>query len=86
MSNERPQQVFVNSAPNMQYQPNSQGFRQQPYLSQRDELRQNFPTVVVIAHSVILTLVGIVFVILQILLLTNTAYLAGISGGLWCGK
>ena len=95
MANERAStpRVFINganSAPpaalNMQHPPDSQGVLMRAYEAQNEELKQTFPTKIVIAHGVFLAILGIVFAILQFLLIGNDAYLARVSGGIWSGK
>ena len=74
--------TYYNVQPQQQYINNYNNFLQE----REKQLRRAFPTLIVCLHSVFLLLISLVFIVLQIVLLTESDFIGYISGGIWAGE
>lgn len=60
-------------------------WRVKQYEDSKRAFKENFPTVYVIIHTLVLSALAIAVIAIQIALLVNNAYFASISNGIWVG-
>lgn len=55
------------------------------FMNSYNENKDDYPTIFTLIYSILMIIIGLALFILQVLLLTNSDYLANVSIGIWIG-